>query len=221
MKLIMKNIDNECIKSISFEKFELYQNFIDELSAIKKSATATLITSNEKITSFELKKLKLTLEELNIRIKYIYSHNRETVISGKSLKINSTLLNIKNTNIESFVGSLHQKKDIIHKGTIRSGDRISSNGDLFIMGDVNPGAIVSANNNIYVWGKLLGIALAGENGNKNASIASLFLSPLQLRICEIVAIGPKDNPKHQYPEVAIMESQKIIIKPYLLNRKLK
>ena len=221
MKLIMKNIDNECIKSISFEKFELYQNFIDELSAIKKSATATIITSNEKITYFELKKLKLTLEELNIRIKYIYSHNRETVISGKSLKINSTLLNIKNTNIESFVGSLHQKKDIIHKGTIRSGDRISSNGDLFIMGDVNPGAIVSANNNIYVWGKLLGIALAGENGNKKASIASLFLSPLQLRICEIVAIGPKDNPKHQYPEVAILESQKIIIKPYLLKSKLK
>ena len=89
------------------------------------------------------------------------------------------------------------------------------------MGDVNPGAIVSANNNIYVWGKLLGIALAGENGNKNASIASLFLSPLQLRICEIVAIGPKDNRKHQYPEVAILESQKIIIKPFLLTSKLK
>ena len=221
MKLIMKNIDNECIKSISFEKFELYQNFIDELSAIKKSATATLITSNEKITSFELKKLKLTLEELNIRIKYIYSHNRETVISGKSLKINSILLNIKNTNIESFVGSLHQKKDIIHKGTIRSGDRISSNGDLFIIGDVNPGAIISANNNVFVWGKLLGIAFAGENGNKNAFITSLFLNPLQLRICEIVAIGPKETLKNQYPEIAILEEQKIIIKPYLLSSNFK
>ena len=86
------------------------------------------------------------------------------------------------------------------------------------MGNVNPGAIVSANNNIYVWGKLLGIALAGENGNKNSLIASLFLSPLQLRICEIVAIGPKEIPKHQYPEIAILECQKIIIKPYLLNK---
>ena len=219
MKLIIKNIDNEFLKSISFEKFELYQNFIPELSANKKPATATLINSNEKINSFELEKLKLTLEEINIRFKYIYTHNRETVISGNSLKINSTLLNIKTPTNEFLTEILHQKKDIIHKGTVRSGDRISSNGDLFIMGDVNPGAIVSANNNIYVWGKLLGIALAGENGNKNASIASLFLSPLQLRICEIVAIGPKDNPKHQYPEVAILESQKIIIKPYLLKSK--
>ena len=221
MRLIVRNLDNEFIKSITFEKFELYQNFKAELRAIKKPSTANLITSNEKINSFELEKLKLTLEELNIRINNIYSNNRETVISGKSLKINSILLDIKQPMDELIIGSSYQKEDVIHKGTIRSGDRISSNGDLFIIGDVNPGAIVSANNNIYVWGKLLGIALAGENGNKNASIASLFLSPLQLRICEIVAIGPKDYPKHQYPEVAILESQKIIIKPYVLNSKLK
>ena len=217
MKLILRNIDNEFIKSIPFEKFELYQNFIAELSDIKKSATACLISSNEKINSFELEKLKLTLEELNIRLIDIYSSNRETVISGKSLKINSTFLGIRNPKNEFIQGSSNQTKDIIHKGTVRSGERISSNGDLFILGDVNPGAIVSANNNVYVWGKLLGIALAGENGNKNASIASLFLSPLQLRICEIVAIGPKENPKNLYPEVAILECQKIIIKPYLIK----
>ena len=219
MKLIIKNIDNECIKSISFEKFELYQNFIAELSALKKPTTATLITSNETINSFELKKLKLTLEELNIRIKHIYSKNRETVISGKSLKINSKLLDIKTLNRKLLTGSLDQKKDKIHKGTVRSGDRISSNGDLFIIGDVNPGAIVSANNNVYVWGKLLGIALAGEDGDKNASIASLYLNPLQLRICDIVAIGPKEKPNHQYPEVAVLENQTIIIKPYLLMKR--
>ena len=59
----MKNIDNKCIKSISFEKFELYQNFIPELSAIKKPATATLINSNEKINSFELEKFNSPLRK--------------------------------------------------------------------------------------------------------------------------------------------------------------
>ena len=88
------------------------------------------------------------------------------------------------------------------------------------MGDVNPGAIISANNSVYVWGRLFGVAFAGKNGNKNASIASLYLDPLQLRICEIVAIGPKDKPKDQHPEIAILEDNKIIIKPYLLNQKL-
>ena len=85
------------------------------------------------------------------------------------------------------------------------------------MGDVNPGAIVSAKKNVYVWGKLLGIAFAGEGGDKNAHIASLFLNPLQLRIGNIIAIGPKEKPKHFYPELAILEKQSIIIKPYIVD----
>lgn len=129
-------------------------------------------------------------------------------------------MNIKNLKNQLPLGPTYLQKDILHKGLLRSGDRISSNGDLFIIGDVNPGAIISANNNVYVWGKLYGIAFAGKNGNKNASIASLYLNPLQLRICEIVAIGPKEKPKGQYPEVAILEDHKIIIKPYLLNQNL-
>ncbi|ABM71563.1 possible septum site-determining protein [Prochlorococcus marinus str. MIT 9515] len=214
MKLILRNSNNDFIKSISFAKFEAYQNFISELSSIKEPVEAHLFTANERITSNELAKLKFHLKQLNIKFSDIYSNNRETVLSGKSLKINSSLLNNKKNINKSFLDNQSQKKDILHKGTIRSGDRISSNGDLFIMGDVNPGAIVSANNNVYVWGKLLGTAFAGENGNKNASIASLWLNPIQLRICEIIAIGPKEKPKHQYPEIAILEAKKIIIKPY-------
>ena len=221
MKLVFKNSANELIKSISFKKFELYHNIISELSTIRDPAEALLITDNEIITSCELEKLKLNLKKINIKLSEIYSINRETILSGKSLKINSTLLNTKENKNKSFLDQLFQKKDILHKGTVRSGNRISSNGDLFILGDVNPGAIVTANNNVYVWGKLLGTAFAGENGNKNALIASLYLDPLQLRICKIIAIGPKEKPKCKYPEVAILEDQKIIIKPYELNSNLK
>ena len=217
MKLTLRTIANEFIKSFSFKRIELYQDFCDELIAIKKPAIANLITENEKINSRELAKLKLFLEKHNINFSNIYSSNRETVLSGKSLKINSTFLNLKELKNKLPISSSSQQKDLIHKGTVRSGDRISSNGDLFIMGDVNPGAIVSANNNVYVWGKLSGIAFAGKNGNKNASIASLYLNPIQLRICKIVAIGPKEKPKNLYPEVAILEDEKIIIKPYLPN----
>jgi septum site-determining protein MinC len=220
MRLILRSIANEFVKSFSFKKIELYQNFCEKLIAIKAPAAANLITENEEINSWELAKLKLILEKHNIQFSNIYSSNRETVLSGKSLKINSTFLNIKVFENQSPQDPSCIHKDILHKGTVRSGDRISSNGDLFIMGDVNPGAIISANNNVYVWGKLFGIAFAGKNGNKNATIASLYLNPLQLRICEIVAIGPKEKPKDQYPEIAILEDNKIIIKPYLLNKNL-
>ena len=102
---------------------------------------------------------------------------------------------------------------------MRSGERISSNGNLCIIGDVNPGAIVSAKKNIYVWGKLQGIAFAGKSGNKNASITSLYLNPLQLRIADVIAIGPKDKPKNCYPEIAVIDNQTIIIKPHLIESK--
>jgi len=220
MKLILRGIANEFIKSFSFKNFELDQKFFDNLITKEAPAAANLITENEKINSYELAKLKLILEKHFIKLSDIYSNNRETVLSGKSLKINSTFLKIKDLEEQFLLDPSYLKKDILHKGTVRSGDRISSNGDLFIIGDVNPGAIISANNNVYVWGKLFGIAFAGKNGNKNASIASLYLNPLQLRICEIVAIGPKEKPKDQYPEIAILEDNKIIIKPYLLNKNL-
>ena len=220
MKLILRGIANEFIKSFSFKNFEIDQNFFDNLITKEAPAAANLITENEKINSYELAKLKLILEKHLIKLSNIYSNNRETVLSGKSLKINSTFLKIKDLENQLPLDTSYLKEDRLHKGTVRSGDRISSNGDLFIIGDVNPGAIISANNNVYVWGKLFGIAFAGKNGNKNASIASLYLNPLQLRICEIVAIGPKEKPKDQYPEIAILEDHKIIIKPYLLNKNL-
>ena len=65
----------------------------------------------------------------------------------------------------------------------------------------------------------MGNAFAGKNGNKNASIASLYLNPLQLRIADVVAIGPKDKPKNHYPEIAVIDGQTINIKPYLIETK--
>ena len=85
------------------------------------------------------------------------------------------------------------------------------------MGDVNPGAQISAKKNIYVWGKLCGVAFAGKNGHNDSTISSLYLNPLQLRINEIVAIGPKEKPKYNYPEIALLEKGKIVIKPLLLD----
>ena len=113
MKLIVKNIANDSIKSISFKKLGLYQNFIAELSAIKKPASASLITSNEKINSYELSKFKFILENNNIKLTNIYSNSRETVLSGKSLKIKSELLNIKDLKNEFHIVPCNQKKDIL------------------------------------------------------------------------------------------------------------
>ena len=216
MKIIIKNSKNEYIETLYLEDIaNLRKNFI-KFNISKEPLKADLFAINEKLNSHQLKYLISTLKELNISTLFIYSNERETVLTGQSLRINSTFVSEQELKNIFFSSSL-KNENVLHKGTIRSGDRISSNGDLVIIGDVNPGALISAKKNVYVWGKLLGIALAGGGGYKNSSISSLYLNPLQLRINNVVAIGPKGKPKSFYPEVAVLEEGAIIIKPLIIE----
>ena len=79
--------------------------------------------------------------------------------------------------------------------------------------------VPTAEGDVMIWGRLLGIAHAGRLGNLNAKIIALELRPLQLRIADVVAIGPEDKPKNSYPEIAVIENQPIIIKPYIIETK--
>lgn len=76
------------------------------------------------------------------------------------------------------------------KKTIRSGQSITSDGNLAIIGDVNPGAEVKAKGDITVWGILGGIAQAGSEGNHQAVIRALKMNPIQLRIAHVFARRP-------------------------------
>lgn len=61
-----------------------------------------------------------------------------------------------------------------HRGSLRSGQKIETEGSLVIIGDVNSGAEVMASDNIIVLGALRGLAHAGAKGNKQAIIAARF-----------------------------------------------
>ena len=103
--------------------------------------------------------------------------------------------------------------------TIRSGQSISSDGNIVVIGDVNPGAEIIAKGDITVWGILGGIAHAGSGGNNYARIRALKLNPVQIRIGEIFARRP-DTVNIPYiqktseftPEEAYTSNGNIIIK---------
>ena len=219
MEIVLINTKSKNSEIFSFLDLDNIHETLKRFSYIKGPLEVKIFTVNESISSHQLSKLKNHFEKINICSLCIYSNSRETILSGKSLKIHSVLVKEQEIKNKLLLYNSKKEDDILHKGTVRSGERISSNGNLCIIGDVNPGAIVSAEKNIYVWGKLLGIAFAGKNGNKNASISSLYLNPLQLRIADVVAIGPKDKPKNCYPEIALIDKQTIIIKPHLIENK--
>ena len=217
MRIIINSVDKKYLETISFKNLDNFYEIFKQFTSMKVPLEAKIYAINESISSHELSKFRTHFYKINIHSLSIYSNNRDTILAGKSLKIDSTFVKEQAIKNQLLLIDSQKKDDIFHEGTVRSGERIFSNGNLCIIGDVNPGAIVSAKNNIYVWGKLLGIAFAGKDGNKSASIASLYLNPLQLRIADVIAIGPKDKPKNHYPEIALIDKQTIKINPFIIG----
>ena len=105
------------------------------------------------------------------------------------------------------------------KRTIRSGQSISSDGNIVIIGDVNPGAEIIAKGDITVWGILAGIAHAGSDGNDFSRIRALKLNPVQIRIGKIFARRPDtvnlpfiQKSSEYTPEEAFTHNGSIIIR---------
>ena len=204
-------------KTYFSKSFEELEKFINKANPKNNLFFATIYSFETSLTCDELVEMKNFFSKSNIQIKSLLTNSRETLISAKFLQINAFFSWKEHIMPEHKDQSKRELDDFTHVGMVRSGDKISSNGNLIIIGDVNPGAQISARKNIYVWGKLCGVAIAGISGDKNCKIASLYLNPLQLRINATVAIGPKEKPVNHYPEIALLESGRIIIKPLIVN----
>ncbi len=113
------------------------------------------------------------------------------------------ILQHDDTIVDSLEDKENQEKDVADKitetenlptlyirKTIRSGQSISSDGNIIVIGDVNPGSEIIAKGDITVWGILGGIAHAGSDGNEYARIRALKLNPVQIRIGEVFARRP-------------------------------
>ena len=108
---------------------------------------------------------------------------------------------------------------VVEHRTVRSGEKVASEGHLIIMGDVNPGAEVIAENNIIVWGSLKGTAYAGVPNHEDAVIAALHLSPIQLRIAGYIARSPDVRPvTTAVPELARIDQNEIVVESWERGR---
>ena len=95
-----------------------------------------------------------------------------------------------------------------HKGSLRSGQKLESEGSLVIIGDVNSGAEVMASENIIVLGALRGLAHAGAKGNTQAIIAASLIDTVQIRIANIVKeIDRDEEPLHKQAYVSIVNGK--------------
>ena len=98
-----------------------------------------------------------------------------------------------------------------HRGSLRSGQKLESEGSIVIIGDVNSGAEVMASDNIIVLGTLRGLAHAGAKGNKQAIIAAGLIDTVQIRIANIVKeIDRDEEPLHKQSYVSVVDDEIVI-----------
>lgn len=98
-----------------------------------------------------------------------------------------------------------------HRGSLRSGQKLESEGSLVILGDVNSGAEVMASDNIVILGALRGLAHAGAKGNKQAIIAAGLIDTVQIRIANIVKeIDRDEEPMHKQAYVSVIDDNIVI-----------
>ena len=98
-----------------------------------------------------------------------------------------------------------------HRGSLRSGQKMESEGSLVILGDVNSGAEVMASDNIVILGALRGLAHAGAKGNKQAIISAGLLDTVQIRIANVIKeIDRDEEPLHKQAYVSIINNEIVI-----------
>ena len=77
---------------------------------------------------------------------------------------------------------IEEGKTHFFRGTLRSGSKIESDGNIVVLGDVNPSSIIKARGNVIVLGHLNGTVYAGLGGDDRAFIGAIYFNPIQLTI---------------------------------------
>lgn len=104
--------------------------------------------------------------------------------------------------------------DLIIRRTLRSGQRLHSEGSVIVWGDVHESAEIVAARDIIVLGKLQGTVHAGCFGDLTSTVFALILAPSQIRIGDKISRSSENNIVNSYPEIAYVDGDNIYIKEY-------
>ena len=177
------------------ELVESLKKKLPELKKLYKNEKTPINVTGKILKNKEIDELQnIIKEKIDVEIEFD---------SPKTLGLHS----IKNT----FDKEIAMSETKFHRGSLRSGQKLESEGSLVIIGDVNSGAEVIASDNIIILGTLRGLAHAGAKGNKQAIIAAGLIDTVQIRIANIVKeIDRDEEPLHKQSCVSIVDDQIVI-----------
>lgn len=102
------------------------------------------------------------------------------------------------------------EKKVFYKCNLEHSQVLESDESIVLLGDVEEGSCVISERNIIILGSLYGFAHAGANGDVNAYVLALEMSPEILKIGEIEFINKKRKGKSKIqPKIACLKNNKI------------
>jgi septum site-determining protein MinC len=185
---------------------------IDDNRAFFEGARLVLDVGNIILRAKELGDLRDSLSNQGVLLSGLLSQSLVTQETAQLLGLTTTLSKpkpIPKNSMKPLDTVLQGEAAVMIHRTMRSGFKVAYQGHVIVLGDVNPGAEIIASGSIVVWGKLRGTAHAGAEGDENAVVCALDLSPTQLRIASRAATTPQDQQKPQ-PEIASVRDNQIV-----------
>lgn len=189
---------------------------VAEKAAFFNGARLILDVENHILNAATLGKLRDLLADHNLSLWAVLSHSPTTEQTAQTLglatRIHQGRPDDQPGNANPETGGAEA---LLLRRTLRSGSRVEFPGHVTIIGDVNPGAEVIASGDVVVWGRLRGLVHAGAEGDPDAMVCALDLSPTQLRIAEQIALPPQAR-KTPRPEMAFIRDEQVVAEPWTL-----
>jgi septum site-determining protein MinC len=199
------------------ELLEQLLKHINEQSGFFIGAKIALDVGNHIIHAAEMGALRDKLSDKGIILWAILSNSPTTEQTAQVLGL-ATRLSAPRAErlVKRLDTNLDGESGILLQRTLRSGFKVASGGHVTVIGDVNPGAEIVAQGSIVVWGRLKGTVQAGCEGNEQATICALEMTPMHMHIANIDAVLSPQKGKIQ-PEIARINQGRVKIEIWNLK----
>lgn len=189
--------------------------YLRQQSSFLRGGRIALDVGAHPLKAAELGSLRDQISELGITVWAVLSASQITEKAAQDLGMATRLSRPRPERVVRPADTAITEGDsaLWVRRTLRSGVSVNAPSHIVVIGDVNPGAEINAGGDVLVWGRLRGMVHAGAQGNTQAIVCALELSPTQLRIAGQIAIlaGRRGTLK---PEIARLENGQFSIEAW-------
>lgn len=164
----------ELKKDSPAEEFAPIEETVNNAETIETPVIEAAVpeTINEAVEEVSNKQEAPVVEEIQVNNDYDELEDFNSELENAN-SIEADEIDFTSEEVQKCLRETEKLPTLYIQRTLRSGQSITSDGNLVIIGDVNPGSEIIAKGDITVWGILGGIAHAGSEGNQYARIRAL------------------------------------------------